>query len=930
MSSTVADRKADFGVGDWLWHPDAGAAKVVDCQSRWGRTTLRIWSPSSDKIFHVDAGEVRPVAGEVPSIQTILHRAAAAKIKDALADDLLLAPIRSSVTPLPHQLYALERAMSSKQVRYLFADEVGLGKTIEAGLVIRELKLRGIAKRVLVIAPKGLTAQWQSEMLLHFNESFSIADPADLEAIGRWSGVDNAWRTSKQVICPLDSVKPLAKRRGWSPERIAAYNRQRFEDLITAGWDLVIVDEAHRLGGSSDEVARYKLGVAMADASPHLLLLSATPHSGKTDQFLRLMQLLDREAFPDETSVTRDRVAPYVVRTEKRVAIDNEGKPLFKPRQTRLIGVEWEDRHRPQQLLYEAVTEYVRHGYNQARKNKQRHIGFLMVLMQRLVTSSTAAIAATLRRRLEALELPEAQLSLIPEFDFGEVADLDGQAQLEELIDWPGWRSEKAEVEALIRLAENAISTPDAKVEALLELIYRIQQEESDPQLKVLIFTEFIPTQAMLAEHLHARGFSVATLNGHMPLDERLKAQQEFAQDARILISTDAGGEGLNLQFAHVVVNFDMPWNPMRIEQRIGRVDRIGQKHIVRALNLVLAETVEYRVRDVLEQKLAAIAEEFGIDKAADVMDSADAEVIFDGVYLDSISDGDVERHADETLAALRERIVAERHQRELLSSTSSLDPAAADKWRHHPVHFWLERAVVNGVREARGEAEERANGWFIKWPDGDVTERACFDVSTAEAHPDRRWITLEDPKARALVEEIGVMLPQQPRPHLSIKGLPAGVCGTWSLWQVEVETPREKLRRFIPIFTQNGRVFAPTARRIWDLLVASSEVAAPDGHVAANDVADLEMLAAEQAEPIYLELRNRHLADLNIEKERVENAFQARLRAIGRIGLENVRRSRRSRLERDHQERLRELAAAERSLPSLNMVIAVDVEATA
>jgi SNF2 family DNA or RNA helicase len=190
---------------------------------------------------------------------------------------------------------------------------------------------------------------------------------------------------------------------------------------------------------------------------------------------------------------------------------------------------------------------------------------------------------------------------------------------------------EKAEVEMLLTWrGKPRQQGTDAKAEALLELIYKLQQEENDPSLKVLIFTEFVPTQAMLAGFLESRGFSVALLNGSMDLDARAKAQQVFARDVRVLVSTDAGGEGLNLQFCHVIVNFDMPWNPMRIEQRIGRVDRIGQRHVVRAINFVLDDTVEHRVRQVLEEKLALIAEEFGVDKASDVMDSVEAEPIFD------------------------------------------------------------------------------------------------------------------------------------------------------------------------------------------------------------------------------------------------------------------------------------------------------------
>lgn len=316
MNVTAALGAAVAQRGDWLWHEALGAVQVVERQDRWGVVTLRVWSPASGTVVQVEHTAIEPIASHAPTLNTIVHRAAAARVQEALATEVLLAPVRSAVTPLPHQLYALERAMEKGHVRHLFADEVGLGKTIEAGLVIRELKLRGLAKRILVVAPKGLTPQWQAEMQLHFGETFRIADPGDFDAVARWTDDDNVWRAADQVICPLDSVKPLARRRGWSWEKIAAYNQRRFEDLITAGWDLVVIDEAHRLGGSTDQVARYKLGAALADATPNLLLLSATPHSGKTDQFLRLMQLLDREAFPGEDCIDRDRVAPYVVRTE--------------------------------------------------------------------------------------------------------------------------------------------------------------------------------------------------------------------------------------------------------------------------------------------------------------------------------------------------------------------------------------------------------------------------------------------------------------------------------------------------------------------------------------------------------------------------------------------------------------------------------------
>jgi hypothetical protein len=381
-------------VGEWCWHErHAALCRVVDRQDVWGKTAYRVWLPAKDAIVCARAQDLLPLDAVRPSIERILYTAAAAKLLDALEDNLLLAPIQSSVVPLPHQLYALNRAMSHDRIRYLLADEVGLGKTIEAGLILRELKLRGMVRRILVVAPKGLVRQWQAEMRLHFGETLQFIEPAELSAFRQWrSDEENLWRLHDQVICSLDSVKPLEGRRGWSIEQLSSYNRERFEDLISASWDLVIIDEAHRMGGSTDQVARYKLGAALAEAAPYFLLLSATPHQGKTDQFLRLMQLVDRDSFPDENSVNRDRVRPFVIRTEKRASIDAEGKPLFKPRMTRLHAVVWQDRHTAQQQLYEAVTDYVRHGYNQAMAAKQRHIGFLMILMQRLVTSSTAAI----------------------------------------------------------------------------------------------------------------------------------------------------------------------------------------------------------------------------------------------------------------------------------------------------------------------------------------------------------------------------------------------------------------------------------------------------------------------------------------------------------------------------------------------------------
>lgn len=933
-----------FSVGDWCWHTwQSSPCRVVDCRQMWGETAYRVWLPARDAVVRARATDLCPLVEQMLSLAQIRHAAAAAKLLDALEDNLLLAPIQSSVVPLPHQLYALNRAVSRDRIRYLLADEVGLGKTIEAGLVLRELKLRGRIKRILVVAPKGLIRQWQAEMRLHFGEPFKFIEPAELVAFRQWrDDDDNLWRQHDQVICSLDSVKPLDSRKGWSLEQLRNYNRERFEDLISANWDLVIIDEAHRMGGSTEQVARYKLGAALAEASPYLLLLSATPHQGKTDQFMRLMQLLDREAFPHEGSVTRERVQPFVIRTEKRLSINAEGLPLFKPRMTRLQAVAWGPRHVAQYQLYEAVTDYVKHGYNQAIAANQRHIGFLMILMQRLVTSSTAAIRTTLERRLLALDMPQQQQSLFEAME-DDWADLDGQAQIDLAVQAASdtrdaLEREQSEVEVLLELAkETEAAGSDAKAEALLELIYKLQQEENDPQLKVLIFTEFVPTQVMLSEFLESRGFSVAQLNGGMDLEARTRAQQAFAREMRVLVSTDAGGEGLNLQFCHVIVNFDMPWNPMRIEQRIGRVDRIGQPYVVRAINFVLEGTVEHRVREVLEEKLAKIAEEFGVDKAADVMDSAEVEPLFDELFVLGLQDPSrIEQQCDSVVLQVREKIAESRQSTDLLSGDHALDADEARKWRDHPAQYWLEQAIINGLPSRGGTAEKKGDSWCIRWADESESVRGCFDARSAEANPDWEWITLEDPRARALISELPRCVLGQPLPLVRISGLPDSVKGIWSLWEIGLAVladfaalnslPR---RRFLPVFvTDDGRNFAPTAKRIWDLLLTEPlELLQVDEAVDAIDsFSKVETAAYQQGEPLFIELKEEYKTRLREERERALYAYSARLQAIGRIGLPAVREHRRKRLEHEHQARMELLDKAQDCVPELNAVMLLRV----
>jgi hypothetical protein len=444
--------------------------------------------------------------------------------------------------------------------------------------------------------------------------------------------------------------------------------------------------------------------------------------------------------------------------------------------------------------------------------------------------------------------------------------------------------------------------------------------------LKVLIFTEFVPTQNMLAGFLESRGFSVALLNGSMDLDARAKTQQDFSRDVRVMISTDAGGEGLNLQFCHVVVNFDMPWNPMRVEQRIGRVDRIGQQHIVRAINFVLQDTVEHRVREVLEEKLALIAEEFGVDKASDVMDSVEAEPIFDELFVHGLQNpATIEQECDAVIEKVRSKVSETQKNSELLTEDHTLDIEDARKWRDHPAQFWMERAITKGLPARGGHAAKSGQGWRIKWLDGSESAQICFDARTAEQNPELEWITLEDTRARAVISELPYCVSGQTLPLVRIAGLPKTVAGIWSLWEVRLLAEGFSRRRFLPVFAMDdGRTFVPTAKRIWDLLLTEDIQLA--GSAALEDAVryfDSSHSAARQhGERLFSELSDEHRAWLKDERERSRYAYDARRHAIGRIGLPAVRQHRQKRLDLEYQARMNELDRAEASVPDLNAVI--------
>ena len=595
-----------LNIGDFAFDNTTSTnVQVLEKIDVWGYVSYKVFNPATGKVYKVSEEQLNTESSGIPYDENYLRYVTLlSKIKNETAGGLL-SSLSSGIIPLPHQLHVLNRAMETNNIRYILADEVGLGKTIEAGMIIRELKARGLVQRVLVVCPTGLVTQWASEMQEKFHERFQVILPSDYDTIKRLTDSDDVYGQYDQVISPMDSIKPLEKRAGWSDEKVEKYNEERIYSIINSGWDLVIIDEAHRVAGSSGEVARYKLGNLLSQASPYLLLLSATPHNGKTEPFLRLVRLLDAEAFPNAKSIVKEQVAPFLIRTEKREAIDNNGNLLFKNRITHLVTLQWDERHSLQRELYQMVSSYVAKTYNKALRNKKKNMCliFLLIIMQRMVTSSTAAVRQSLERRLNVLKTQNTRLGTLTEEDLEDLNIEDGVEEALEAMSLD-MEEEIAELERIIAVAKQAeFQHPDVKVETLTDTLDALLSEDRDQ--KVIVFTEFVATQLYLRELLVNKGFTVTILNGSMSVEDRDAALREFREHSNIFISTDAGGEGLNLQFANIIINYDLPWNPMKIEQRCGRADRIGQTRDVHIYNFIVSDTVENRVREVLEEKLS-------------------------------------------------------------------------------------------------------------------------------------------------------------------------------------------------------------------------------------------------------------------------------------------------------------------------------------
>lgn len=858
--------------GDFVFDTiEKANVQVLEKIEAWGYISYKVFNPATGRVYKANEEQLSSSGSTMQYDENYLRYVTLlSKIKNETAGGFL-SSLASGIIPLPHQLHVLNRAMETNNIRYILADEVGLGKTIEAGMIIRELKSRGLVSRILVVCPTGLVTQWASEMQEKFHEKFQVILPSDYDTIRRLTDNDDVYGQFDQVISPMDSIKPIEKHAGWSEEKVEKYNEERIYSIINSGWDLIIIDEAHRVAGSSGEVARYKLGNLLAQASPYLLLLSATPHNGKTEPFLRLIRLLDADAFPNAKSIVREQVAPFLIRTEKREAIDNNGNLLFKNRITHLVTISWDERNNLQRELYEMVSSYVAKTYNKALRNRKKNMCliFLLIIMQRMVTSSTAAIRQSLERRLNVLLEQRTCVGNLREEDLDELNIEDGVEDALEAISLDV-ELEIEELKQIISLAKQAqFQNQDAKVEPLLNEIDAILSE--DRTQKVIIFTEFVATQTYLQELLVNRGYTVTILNGGMSIDERNAAMQEFKTSTSIFISTDAGGEGLNLQFANIIINYDLPWNPMKIEQRCGRVDRIGQQRDVHIYNFIVGETVENRVREVLEEKLSVILKEMGVDKYSDVLDSEVAECDFTDVYMRSIGHASqVEKNLYPVEAEMKQQLTNAQKYKDVIREEKDLTKLVGTE-----SNFDVDSALRTMLT------------YYECWQGHDPRLIDRISIADEEITQHLKTELVQDRTA--------------PLMSIQIDNFPNEE-GYFMLWELSI-SEKESGKRILPIFVNSAMVLRPMAgKRIMDVFLDGNSKlrVSSASNVDAEIYSKLEKSCMDFAYDTFVELKEKQMQQNEESFKKYMYALELRQEAAEHIGIENIRRSRLQKLQKE------------------------------
>ena len=557
-----------------------------------------------------------------------------ARIRLAYSWDPHFAVSMSGIEALPHQLEAVyERMLPQARLRYLLADDPGAGKTIMAGLLHKELRLRGAVERTLILAPAPLALQWQDELRSKFDEVFELVDSHSVrEQLG-----GSPWARFNQCVASID----FAKQPHIAP------------DLLRERWDMVIIDEAHKVATADTDkpTNRYRLARQLVERTERILLLTATPHQGNPQQFHNLLGLLDEHVFRSKEVVSRllrEENSPWILRRMKEDLRDFEGRKLFVKRHAyteefQLNEHEW--------VLYEAVTAYINKFLPRQTGRKKQSAALVRMVFQRRLASSLRAIRTSVQKRHIRLRNILDEVNALPAKDrdrrLRELAslptdpELDADDETEEQLDDIAEQAILAErydllvdeVAALVELEVLAVETEargeESKLDALFICLGHTEMQDlKEAGGKLIIFTEQRATLDYLRENLERVGYACCEIHGGMDAVARKAAQQEFRLRKQICIATDAAGEGINLQFCHLMINYDVPWNPMRMEQRMGRIHRFGQKRECHVFNFVAVSgplgpfeqpVVEGRVLQRLLSKLDEIKKSMG-DRVFDVI----------------------------------------------------------------------------------------------------------------------------------------------------------------------------------------------------------------------------------------------------------------------------------------------------------------------
>jgi superfamily II DNA or RNA helicase len=656
---------------------------------------------------------IKPVDAE--SIRLLVE---SARIRLAYAHDRHFAVSLSGIRTLPHQIEAVYiRMLPQPRLRFLLADDPGAGKTIMTGLFIKEMRLREAIERVLILCPAPLTIQWQDELLRWFGEPFDMI----FSAVDQQQLV-NPWHRATQVIASLDYAKQNEVR----------------ERVWNEHWDLVVIDEAHKCsaytksstgrGDETEKTKRYQLAERLAVNTDHMLLLTATPHHGDDDRFAHFVRLIDSDLFPEPSRVGNQATeirrnilrlgpdCPWALRRLKEDLRDLRGRRLFPDRHAHTVTFQL---NLQEYDLYKAVTAYINQFLPQSSGRRQASVALARTVFQRRLASSTMAIYESIRRRLERQqellkeleELPPAdrsrRLALLQgrladvEQDEDDLDDADRDRLTDQTTSAVGLDQLRSEVAALQELLAQARRVrdhaADSKLAALKACLERAEFHElKDGRGKLLIFTEHRDTLNYLCEHLGRWGYTTCQIHGGMNPHERKRAQEQFRVEKQICVATEAAGEGINLQFCRLMINYDLPWNPTRLEQRLGRIHRIGQERDVHAFNFVANESeagqpiVEGRILHRLLEKL---------DQMRAVLDDRVFDVIGEVLSLNDVNLPDI----------LREAAFDPRRLDDYLDQIARIDPAKLKRYEE-ATGIALARANVDfsGFQQANAEAEER------------------------------------------------------------------------------------------------------------------------------------------------------------------------------------------------------------------------------